>query len=134
MSTLSKQSSRYILVILVGLSTWLVACCISYEVSILSGGRQRENASKITKEIIELRLVSPACEALATKLVEAGLKARAAVWMPTSQRLKSKEDEAAKLYEEGACPVGILPVLAFAVARQANDMERTRVKARDERW
>lgn len=134
MSTRSTKLNRYFLVTIVGASTWLAACSISYDMSSLSGGRQHENAANILKDVVQVTPLSPTCEALAEDLVEAGLKARAAHWMPTNERLKVKEDEAAKHYELGACPIKALPVLAFAVSSKGNDQERQRVKARDERW
>lgn len=134
MSTRSTQLNRYFLAALVGASTWLAACSISYDISSLSGGRQHENTVNILKDVVQVTPLSPACEALAGQLVEAGLKARAAHWMPTSERLKLREDEAAKHYELGACPIKALPILAFAVSNQGNDLERKRMKAREERW
>ena len=134
MSTRKTQLNRYFLGALIGVSAWLAACSISYDVSSLSGGRQHENALSIIKDVMQVAPLSPACEALAWSLVEAGLKARAAHWMPTSERLKVNEDEAAKQYELGSCPVKALPVMAFAVSSRGNDQERKRVQARDERW
>lgn len=134
MSTRVKQLNRYFLTTLIGASTWLAACSISYDMSSLSGGVQYEKASKIMREIIEIDQISPACETLATNLVEAGLKAKVAVWMPTENRLKSREFEAARRYEIASCPVGIMAVIAFAVAEHGNGLERERMKLRTERW
>jgi hypothetical protein len=134
MSTRATQFNRYFLLSLVGASTWLAACSVSYDISSLSGGRQHESAVKIIKDVAEIEPFSPACEALAVDLVEAGLKARVAHWMPTSERLKAGEHKAARRYELGACPIKPLPVMAFAISSQGNELERKRMTARDERW
>lgn len=134
MSTRMTQLNRYFLLALVGASTWLAACSVSYDLSSLSGGRQHEKALKIVRDIGEIDPLSPACEALAIHLVEAGLKARVANWMPTANRLAAGEDEAAGRYELGSCPIKTLSVMAFAISSHGNDLERQRMKARGERW
>lgn len=134
MSTRVRQLNRYFLFTLVGASAWLAACSVSYDLSSLSGGRQHEKAVKIVRDTGEVHPISPACEALAVQLVEAGLKARVANWMPTADRLAAGEDEAARRYELGSCPIRSLPVMAFAISSHGNDLERQRMKARDERW
>jgi hypothetical protein len=134
MSTRVTQLNRYFLFVLLGASMWLAACSISYDLSSLSGGRQYDNAVKIVRDIGEIDPFSPACEALATGIVEAGLKARVASWMPTVDRLDASEAEAARRYELGACPIKALTVIAYAISSHGNDLERQRMKMRAERW
>jgi hypothetical protein len=134
MSTRAKQFNRYFLFALVGTSTWLAACSVSYDMSSLSGGRQHDQAVEIIREISEIDPISPACQALATSLVEAGLKARVAHWMPTVERLIAGEEEAARRYELGSCPIRTLPSITFAIASHGNALERERMKLRVERW
>lgn len=134
MSTRVTKLNRYSILGLVSASTWLAACSVSYDLSSLSGGRQHEKAAKIVREIGEIAPLSPACETLAASLVEAGLKARVGIWMPTAERLAEAEDEAARRYELGSCPVRPLPAFAFAISNHGNAMERERMKLRAERW
>jgi hypothetical protein len=134
MSTRMVQLNRYFLLTLLTGSAWVAACSISYDLSSLSGGRQQAKAAEIVKAIREIDQLSPACEALAVGLVEAGLKANVAYWMPTSGRIAASKDEAAWLYELGSCPVKSMPVIAFAIAEHGNDLERERMKLRTERW
>jgi hypothetical protein len=134
MSTNTGKFLKQILLGVAGVSAWSMGITVSYDNSILAGGNQRDLALAIVHDVSKAVDLSPACSALAFDVVERGLRARAAAWMPTHGHLMSRESEAVDHYEQGECPVSSYPVIAFALADVGGQWEDQRARVRGERW
>jgi hypothetical protein len=134
MSITKKTIKKYISLAAAGLAMWLTGCAVAWQYSRIGGGYQTDKAETIVKEISQTTRLTPACFMLATKLVEASLKARTAAWYPTAGRMAGEELVAAAHYEGGRCPVAALLAVSYGVAEQANATERKRQANRASRW
>jgi hypothetical protein len=134
MSIEKRTIKKYISLAIVGAAIWVSAVAVTWQHSRLSGGKQSSNAQQIVKEIASTTRLTPACFMLAKHLAEAGLKARAAQWFPTSQYLSDKENVAADHYEVGRCPQSALLGISYGVAEASNTAERSREHNRLNRW
>lgn len=134
MSTRVRNFRRYFIGSFFMASMWAAACTVAFQNSSFAGGETEGLVQDIMSEIQPLASFTPSCAALATDLLSAGIKAKRAIWLPTSDRIQQTETEAAKHYELGQCPMNALPMIAFAMAAEGNQAERERQVKRGARW
>jgi hypothetical protein len=134
MSIQKRTIKKYISLAIVGSGIWVSAVAVTWQHSRPNGGEQSSNAQQIVKEIASSTRLTPACFMLAKQLAEAGLKARAAQWFPSSRYLSDRENVAADHYEVGRCPQSALLGISYGVAEASHTAERTREHNRLNRW